>query len=53
MNEEQKREIVSAYPSGKSVTVYFDPHDATSAVLEPGSTGKSAQGLGYCRFFFY
>jgi hypothetical protein len=36
MNEEQTRQIVSAYPSGKSVTVYFDPNDATSAVLEPG-----------------
>ena len=36
MNEEQTRQVVSAYPPGKSVTVYFDPNDATSAVLEPG-----------------
>jgi hypothetical protein len=33
---DQARQIVLAYPPGKTVTVYFDPANTASAVLEPG-----------------
>ncbi len=36
MNEQETRRVVGAYPAGRSVTVYFDPNNAASAVLEQG-----------------
>ena len=36
MSERETRRIVADYPAGKSVSVYFDPSDAASAVLEQG-----------------
>jgi hypothetical protein len=36
MNEKETQRVVSFYPVGKAVTVYFDPRDVTAAVLEPG-----------------
>jgi len=36
MNERETQQVVSSYPVGKAVTVYFDPRDVTAAVLEPG-----------------
>jgi hypothetical protein len=36
MNENETQRVVSTYPAGKSVAVYFDPNNAASAVLEQG-----------------
>jgi hypothetical protein len=36
MNEKETQRVVRAYPVDKSVTVYFDPNNAASAVLEQG-----------------
>jgi len=36
MNEKETQRVVFAYPVGNSVTVYFDPNNADSAVLEQG-----------------
>ncbi len=36
MSETETRQVVAAYPIGKSVAVYFDARNAASAVLEPG-----------------
>jgi hypothetical protein len=30
---------VNKYPANKQVTVYFDPSDPATAILEPGKTG--------------
>ncbi len=40
------REIVSRYPKGKAVTVYYDPADPERAVLEPGTSGGTYIPLG-------
>jgi hypothetical protein len=36
MNEKETQRVVSSYPMGKAVTVYYDPWDASTSVLEPG-----------------
>ena len=36
MNEKETQRVVGSYPVGKAVTVYYDPRDATTSVLEPG-----------------
>ena len=46
------RSIVSKYPAGKAVTVYFDPHDPSLAVLETGIT-TSTYLLGGIGFVFF
>ncbi|MFO8049477.1 MAG: DUF3592 domain-containing protein, partial [Desulfosudaceae bacterium] len=33
------RKIVSRYPGSATVTVYFDPDDPATAILEPGKLG--------------
>ncbi|HLJ90231.1 MAG TPA: DUF3592 domain-containing protein [Candidatus Angelobacter sp.] len=41
-------EIVSQYPVGKDIEVFFNPQDPTDAILEPGETkwrGKCVVGL--------
>lgn len=37
--------IVSRYPVGKSVKVYYDPDDPKTSVLEPGAGWSSFMGL--------
>ncbi len=39
-------EIVARYPAGSGVTVYYDPADPETAVLEPGVTWSSYMLLG-------
>lgn len=45
-NRGHAEEIVARYPVGSQVTVYYDPDDATTAVLEPGVTWSSYFVLG-------
>ena len=40
------REIVSKYPEGKKVVVYYNPKNPTKAVLEPGMTRGSLRFVG-------
>ena len=40
-NRGHAEEIVARYPTGSQVTVYYDPNDAQTAVLEPGVTWSS------------
>lgn len=45
-NRSHAEEIVAKYPVGSQVTVYYDPNDAGTAVLEPGVTWSSYFVLG-------
>lgn len=45
-NRSHAEEIVSRYPTGQAVTVYYDPADPATAVLEPGVTWSSYMILG-------
>lgn len=40
-NRSHAEEIVAKYPVGSRVTVYYDPEDVATAVLEPGVTWSS------------
>jgi len=40
-NRGRAEEIVTKYPPGSSVTVYYDPKQPSVAVLEPGTSGGS------------
>lgn len=40
-NRSHAEEIVGKYPVGSRVTVYYDPEDVKTAVLEPGVTWSS------------
>jgi hypothetical protein len=42
---EQAKKVTSAYPQGKSVTVYYDPAQPGLAVLEPGNRQGSLAPL--------
>ena len=39
-NLDSVQEIVSAYPSGMNVDVYYDPNDVSKSLLEPGVDSK-------------
>ncbi len=45
-NTSHAQEIVSRYPLGKKVMVYYDPEKPETAVLEPGVTWSSYLILG-------
>lgn len=45
------RELVDRYPVGRSVTVYYDPADPVSAVLEQGVDSTVYLVLGIGAFF--
>ncbi len=40
-NRSHAEEIVAKYPVGSQVTVYYDPNEVETAVLEPGVTWSS------------
>jgi len=58
-NGDYARNYIERYPVGKEVSVYFDPQQPGSAILEPGTSKKSyfplALGLGFAAFggWFY
>jgi hypothetical protein len=43
-NDAPAREILARYPQGQQVTVYYDPSDPRTCVLEPGATPGTYQG---------
>lgn len=45
-NRSHAEEIVAKYPVGSRVTVYYDPEDVATAVLEPGVTWSSYLLIG-------
>jgi hypothetical protein len=51
------REIVRRYPEGSRVTVYYNPEDPDTAVLEPGVSWSSyillGMGILFCAIGFF
>lgn len=45
-NRSHAEEIVAKYPVGSQVTVYYDPNEVETAVLEPGVTWSSYLLIG-------
>lgn len=45
-NSEHARQILSRYPTGKTVTVYYNPHRPQMSVLEQGVAGGAYIALG-------
>lgn len=45
-SRDHAEEIVARYPVGSGVTVYYDPEDVKTAVLEPGITWSSYLLIG-------
>ena len=50
-NRSHAQGIVDRYPEGSRVTVYYDPADAETAVLEPGVTWSSYMLVGMGALF--
>ncbi|MCI0396561.1 MAG: DUF3592 domain-containing protein [Chloroflexi bacterium] len=50
-NRNRAQEVADKYPVGATVTVYYDPSDPATAVLEPGVSGGSYLILGLGVFF--
>lgn len=52
-NPKHAQEIVDRYPVGQAVTVYYDPEQPKTAVLEPGVTWSSYLMLGIGLLFMF
>lgn len=44
-NRSEHQQVVTKYPVGKEVTVYYDPDDVFTSVLEPGVVFSSYLGM--------
>ena len=47
-NPDYAREVVSRYPEGADVSVYYNPRDPSEGMLEPGFEFESFAGLLFC-----